>query len=72
LIKEEKKKRQQIELLMEPEKKEEFNYDPEDERFKAVFSNHLYSIDPTHHKFDHLKTGKVFQELVKRNKKKHL
>ena len=48
----------------------DFSYNPNDDRFKAVFTNPMYSIDMTNPKFDHRKTGEVFKEVVKRNKNK--
>lgn len=71
-IKEEKRNKQQLEMLVEKEDKKEFQYNAEDTRFKAVFDNPLFAIDPVNPKFDHRKSGKVFEEVVKRNKRKNL
>jgi hypothetical protein len=53
------------------EKEKSFKPNLKDDRFKAVYSNPMFSIDPSNPKFDHRKTGNVFKEVVKRNKEKH-
>lgn len=37
-----------------------------------MFENPLYAIDPVDPKFDHRKSGRVFEEVVKRNKRRNL
>lgn len=58
-------------MLVEKDEKEEFKYNPEDTRFKAVYTDPKYTIDPSNPKFDHRKVGSVFKEVVDRNKKKN-
>ena len=46
--------------MVDKEDKKDFLFNAEDTRFKAVFDNPLYSINPVDPKFDHRKVGKVF------------
>jgi hypothetical protein len=55
---------------VEENKNVDFKVNLNDDRFKAVYENPLYSIDPVDHRFDHRKSGKVFEEIVRRNKNK--
>lgn len=59
-IQEDKKRKQQIELLVEKSDKKDFVYNPSDDRFKAVLENPAYHIDPSNPKFDHRKVGAAF------------
>jgi hypothetical protein len=68
---EKKKRRDQLELLVDNNTNQEFKVDLQDDRFKAVYNNPSFSIDPVDPRFDHRKTGKVFAEVVKRNKGKN-
>lgn len=68
---EKKKRREQLELLVDNNTNQEFKVDLQDDRFKAVYNNPSFSIDPVDPRFDHRKTGKVFAEVVKRNKGKN-
>ena len=68
---EEDKKRDLLSLVVDEKKQVDFNPDLEDERFKAVGKNPEFAIDPTDPNFDHRRSGKVFAELVKKNKNKH-
>ena len=63
LKKEEKERRQRVglEMMVEKEDKKDWKVNLEDTRFKAVFENPLYAIDPVNPKFDHRRTGKVFE-----------
>ena len=51
------------------EKDDDFQFDPEDERFSAVYNSHLYNIDPSDRRF---KRTKAFDELAKRKRQKKL
>ena len=60
--KNEKMNRQKLNLIIDDEdKKEVYVYNPEDIRFKPVFTDPKFSIDPSNPKFDHRKTGAVFK-----------
>ena len=46
--------------MVDDTKKSDFQVDLNDDRFKAVYENANYSIDPVDHRFDHRKSGKIF------------
>lgn len=55
-----KKKREQLELMVDDSKKVDFKVDLQDDRFKAVYQNPSFAIDPVDPHFDHRRVGKVF------------
>lgn len=51
----------------EPKNDEEFQFNPDDERFKAIYDSALYNIDPSHPNF---KRTKVFDLIAERKRMK--
>lgn len=57
-------------LVMEPNKtKENFRFDPNDDRFNAVYESALYNIDPSHPNF---KRTEAFDLIAENKRKKRL
>lgn len=60
---------QQLDLLLmnDNDKQEDFEFNPDDERFKAVYTSRLYNIDPSHPNF---KRTKAFDMMAERKRRK--
>jgi hypothetical protein len=65
------KRRAQLDLVVDEPKSKEFKVNLEDERFKAVYSDPSYAPDPQDPRFDHRRSGRVFSEVVRRNRGRH-
>lgn len=67
----EKKYEDELKLLVDDEGKDkEFNVDVGDDRFKAIYEDSKYGINPTHKDFKVEGSGKYLKEVVDRRKKK--
>ena len=70
-LEEKKRKREELELIVDDKADTDFNPDLTDSRFKKVFENSpQFAIDPVDPNFDHRRIGKVFAEVVRKNKGK--
>ena len=70
--KDEKKYEEELELLVGDEKRHkrgEFKADVGDERFKAIYEDSKFGINPTHKDFKVEGSGKYLKEVVDRRKK---
>lgn len=54
-------------LMNDNNKQEDFEFDPDDDRFKAVYTSRLYNIDPSHPNF---KRTKAFDMIAERKRRK--
>lgn len=54
-------------LVMEARKQDEFQFDPDDERFSAVYQSGLYNIDPSHPNF---KRTQAFDKMAEKKREK--
>ena len=66
----EEKNIEKLELLVDEKKeKKNFEVDVKDERFKAIFEDGKFGIDPTHKDFKVEGSGKFLKEVVEKRKK---
>jgi hypothetical protein len=54
-------------LVMDSSERENFKFNPDDERFKAVYESGLYNIDPSHPSF---KRSEAFNQIAERKREK--
>lgn len=54
-------------LMNDNNKQEDFEFNPDDDRFKAVYTSRLYNIDPSHPNF---KRTKAFDMIAERKRRK--
>uniref|UniRef100_A0A6G1SME3 Pre-rRNA-processing protein esf1 n=1 Tax=Aceria tosichella TaxID=561515 RepID=A0A6G1SME3_9ACAR len=54
-------------LVMDQTEQENFKFNPDDERFKAVYESGLYNIDPSHPNF---KRSEAFNQIAERKREK--
>lgn len=57
-------------LLVMGENREEFQFNPEDERFKAIYESGRYNIDPSHPNFKRTKTFDIIAEKKREKRQK--
>ena len=48
-------------MIEKKKKKDDFNLNTEDERFKAIFEKNDYAIDPTHKNYKEETSGKLLK-----------
>ena len=48
-------------MIEKKKKKDDFNLNTEDERFKAIFEKNDYAIDPTHKYYKEETSGKLLK-----------
>ena len=65
----EEKYEDELNLLVDDEKEKDFNVDIKDDRFKAIYEDSKYGINPTHKDFTVDGSGKYLKEVVDRRKK---
>ena len=71
-LEEKQKQRAELGLLVDDNKGQaDFNPDLQDDRFPAVYNDPAFAIDPADPSFNHRRIGKVFAEVVSKNKNKH-
>ena len=54
-------------LVMDAREREEFKFNPDDDRFGAVYKSGMYNIDPSHPKF---KRTKAFDQIAEKKREK--